>query len=110
MAQRTVRALDATIRLFAVVDPTAIESQEIINKSGSPLRLTFVKDIVNGDGYEVTGPDDTVVIPEIKAGETYTITAQMITDALAAGNHSDIYEFSPVELGSTTAKLDQTVI
>ena len=111
MAQITTRALGGGLKRFAVVDPTAIESQEVINKTGAPLRLTFVKDVVLGDGYEVIEADDTVKIPVIKAGETYTITAQMIQDALAAGGHTDIYEVqAETKLGATNVVRVQNVI
>jgi hypothetical protein len=112
MAQHTVRLKGHGIKLFAKVDPAAIESQEIVNYTGYPLRLTFVKDVVYKTGsYECLEPDNTVPIPEIKAGETYEITAQMISDALAAGNHTDIYEVSAEDFAdSTTAENYLTTI
>jgi len=94
MAQHTVRELGTTLQLFAVVDPNGIESQEFINKSGGKLNLTFVKDQVLSTGREVVVADNTVPIPEIAIGETYTVTTQMINDALAAGDHTDIYLIS----------------
>jgi hypothetical protein len=94
MAQHTVRELSTTLQLFAVVDPAAIESQEFVNKSGGKLQLTFVKDQVLTSGREVVVADNAVPIPEIAIGETYTVTAQMIQDALAAGDHTDIYLIS----------------
>jgi hypothetical protein len=112
MAQHTVRLKGHGIKLFAAVDPAAIESQEVINYTGYTLRLTFVKDVVYKAGsYEALEPDNTIPIPVIKPGETYEITAQMITDALAAGNHTDVYEISPEEFAdSTTASLYLTTI
>ena len=103
MAQHTVRLKDNGLKLFAKVDPAAIESQEVINRTGYPLRLTFVKDVVfKTDAYECLVADDTVKIPVIKPGETYVITAQMINDALAAGGHTDIYEISAEDFTDST--------
>jgi len=90
MATVNVFELDSKLKLLRIVDPTAVEDQIITNKTTGVLDLTFTKDTVKGKSHVITA-DDTVPLPTLMPGEQYTVTAQEINDAIAAGDHSDIY-------------------
>jgi hypothetical protein len=102
MALLTVKEVTPTLELFHVVDPTNIVDVTINNRTGEVFELTFVKDVQQGDVIKLSA-DDTVAIPMIRPGEDFTITAQMFNDALAAGNHTDVYRKSKRENQISTA-------
>ncbi len=85
-----------TVERLIIVDASNVVEQEIYNKTGNTYELTFVKDEVNGRTTHLV-PDDTVPLETIAPGGNYTVTVQQINDAIAAGNHSDIYVFSKRE-------------
>jgi hypothetical protein len=109
MALVTISEIDPTLERLVIVDPTNVVEQNISNNSSQTLQLTFVKDFVRGK-VNVLVADDTVPIPECKPGEDVVVTEQMINDAIAAGNHSDIYVLSKREnITTSVPRLNITV-
>jgi hypothetical protein len=103
MALLTIKEVTPTIELFHVVDPASIVDVEVNNNTGEVFELTFVKDVSKGGDVITISPDDTVAISNVNPGDSFTITAQMFTDALAAGNHTDVYRKSKRENQISTA-------
>jgi hypothetical protein len=93
MAVVNIYEVAPVVERLIIVDAAAVADQEIYNKTGNTYELTFVKDEVQGGTTHLV-PDDTVPLGTILPGGSYTVTTQQINDAIAAGNHSDIYTFS----------------
>ena len=108
MAVVNVYEVTPLIERLLIIDPTAVEDQNIYNKTGEIMDLTFVKDYVSG-GRTILVPDNTVPLGSIRPGGNLTVTAQQINDAIAAGNHSDIYIFSKRE-GEITSIPKKSVV
>jgi len=109
MAVVNIYETTPTVERLIIVDASSVEEQSIYNKTGEVMELTFVADKVEG-GRTVLVPDDTVPLETIHPGGNYTVTAQQINDAIAAGNHSDIYVFSTREIGISTVPKRSVVI
>lgn len=90
MALLKLYEADPKLDLLQIVDPTNIVDINIQNKTGEILNLTFVKDKISGKTTRLVA-DDTIPLDPVYPGETVTVTAQQINDAIAAGDHSDIY-------------------
>ena len=101
MAYNKVYETDPKIEIFLITDPANIVDENIENKTSKTLELTFVKDSVKGTATTLV-PDDTVPIPTVAPGETITVTAAMQNDAIAAGDHSDIYISATREVAVST--------
>jgi hypothetical protein len=109
MAVVNIYETAALMERLVIVDASAIEDQEIYNKTGEVMELTFVKDVVRGN-KTVLEADDTVPLGDILPGGSLTVTAQQITDAIAAGNHGDIFTYSKREITISTINDKHIVI
>ena len=109
MAVVNIFEMPANLDRLVIVDAAAVVDQEIYNKTGGVLELTFAKDDVRG-GRTVLVPDNTVPLPVIEPGGSYTVTAQQINDAIAAGNHADIFIFSRDRMADTTTSSRHVVV
>ena len=96
MAVVNIFETDPIVERLVIVDASAVEEQQIYNKTGEIMELTFVKDEVRGN-RTVLVPDDTVPLGQILPGGSLTVTAQQINNAIAAGNHGDIFRVSKRE-------------
>ena len=109
MAVVNIYETSPIVERLVIVDASAVEEQQIYNKTGGVMELTFVKDEVRG-GRTTLVPDDTVPLGTIAPGGDYTVTAQQINDAIAAGNHADIFVFSRREIVDNTIPKNHVVI
>ena len=109
MAVVNIYETNPTIERLVIVDPANVEDQNIYNKTGEVFELTFAKDTVLG-GRTILEADDTIPLGVIRPGESYTVTAQQINDAIAAGNHSDIFLVSKKGIADGTIPARHVVI
>jgi len=109
MATVNIYETSPVVERLVIVDASSVEEQVIYNKTGEIMELTFVKDEVRG-GRTTLVPDDTVALDRILPGGSYTVTVQQINDAIAAGNHADIFKISKRENQISTVPKGHVVI